>query len=48
MGIQELVMSAGGALILLVALIYGVGRAGRVRASRMSDEATRRNFDKAS
>lgn len=48
MGIQELVMSAVGALILLAALIYGVAKAGRMRANRVSDEATKRNFDKAS
>lgn len=46
MGLQELMYGAGAG-ILLVALIYGSIIAGRRRRSPASDEATRRNFDKA-
>ena len=45
MGIQELMM-VSGAVVLLGALIYAVVKAGRVRPTRASDEATKRNFHK--
>ena len=47
MGIQELLWGVG-TIALLLALIYGVMRAGRKRQTTKPEiEATRRNFDKA-
>jgi hypothetical protein len=47
MGIQEFAAFGIGAVVLLSALIYGTMKAGRKRRTAASDDAVRRNFDKA-
>jgi hypothetical protein len=46
MGLQEFLFGVG-TVALLVALIFATMRAGRRRRNAASDDATRRNFDKA-